>query len=219
MSPRRDPSTGKFVSGSGVDAWHDVESISGALRSNLPAADLAGGTGNTVVNYRESEIVDFTNILDNDEIFEVLGGHLVATLAMPTTATAEGSAQLNWVLRGDPEEGAGEHPPFYGFGPELSDGIADIRQQQYDDNDRLAVGHLTATPSFLDTVNALGGGGDDGFDRAELDFSDVGTGPQYDADDEIGIPHTFYYDGVSDHAISAGFDLHLFGRVHDLDDC
>lgn len=213
--PRRDPQTGKFLSG-GVDSWADIRTVSGAMNSTIPAADLAGGTGNAVVNGENSEIVDFSNLLDNDEIFEVLAGQFVATLSMPTTATAESAARLNWVLRGDLGEGAGEHPGHYGFGAEREDGIVDIRSQQYWDADRLAVGHLTATNSVVDTVNALGAGGDDGFDRVDLEFGHLGAGPQFDSDDEVGVPHTVYFDNISDHAVEAGFDVHLVGTVHEV---
>lgn len=214
--PRRDPKTGKYVSGSDVDDWSDVRAISGTLSSTIPAADLAGGTGNSVVGGEESEVIDFSNVLANDEVLEVMQLQMVTSLSAPTTATAESAVFLNYVLRGDLGEGAGQHPVHYGFGTHVEENAVDIRQSQYDDNDRLVTGHMPAENSHSDSATGLAAGADAGFDRVDLDFGSLGAGPNFDADDEIGIPHSIYYDNVSDHAVLAHFDVHLFGQVHEV---
>lgn len=212
--PRRDPKTGKFVSGSGGEYPRDR--IFGSIASTVPAADLAGGTTDANVFGEDSEVIDFSEYLDSDEVFEIAAVTVTATLAMPTTATAEGAAQLNWSVASDLGKGRVIAPTHYGGNTMRESETADIRQAQWDDDTVITQGTMTATAGFGDSVNGLGAGSFDGYERERIAFWDeYGSGPIYDADDELSVPHTMYIDNVSDHAVVAEIVVFLEGEVHD----
>lgn len=213
--PRRDPKTGKFVSGSSLSSWHDVDAISGGLTTTVPAADLAGGTTTANVGGETAEIVDFGDPLRDDEIFECHVMHLNATLSLPTTATAESAAMMDFVVLTDfGGAGPGIKTVHYGANAQKAQGIADVTADQLDDDSILYNGRMTATNSLADSVNGLAAGGDDDRLREQLRFvPDLGVGPRFDEDDELSIPHDIDIDNVSDHAVVATFDVHLVGSV------
>lgn len=212
--PRRDPRTGKFVSG-GDSAADDR--ITGSISTTVPAADLAGGIEEIGVDGERAEVIDFTSILDSDEIFEVAAMTTTVALSGPTTATAEGSLQLNWTVATDLSESRVINPVFFGKSVHRTQGVADIRQAQWDDDSVLTNGLLTATPSMRDTATGTAGGSHEGFDRERIGFWDeFGSGPVFDQDDELTAPHKLYCDGVDDHAIVATILVSLEGNVSEL---
>lgn len=212
MSPRRDPQTGQFVSGGSVP-FSELDVVTGSLASTIPAADLSGTTGSEVTFGEQTIAVDFTPVLDRNEVFQVERLEAVATLTLPTSATAESSGEVEWAVRSDIGEGeiaAGKS--FYNSFVAREDGIIDINQHQTDEADDLLVaGRLTGESSLLDTVNGAGAGGIHGHERAGVVYD--GAGPRYDENDALSIPHSFSFDAISDHAITASFDLMLWGQV------
>lgn len=217
---RRDPQTGKFVSGGGEHSWAETNQITGAISYSIPAADLSGGTGTTASTEHQSEIVDFTNMLDNDEVFLLDAMQVVATFYLPTTATAEGSGALSYAI--GPESGAVgsvlHTSPFYHGSADRSDGTVDINQEMKEGENVLHVGQLNGEPSLADTTNGLAGGAAYAHDREFISFrKDIGAQPAFDADDELYCPIEFSYDNISDHAIGGTVKVLLHGRVEELD--
>lgn len=206
----RDPRTGQFVSGDG-GGMGDV--FSARLSTTIPAADLAGGQqGKEGVTGEEAILVDFTPYLDSDEVFECREVNLGATLSLPTTATTEGSAYVDFALRSDFGEVVPGRPTHYGAGADREDGVADINHGQSEDDAIMALGHLYAENSVVDTVNALGAGSDHSQDRQYVQMDKA-----FDQDDEVVIPHYINVDNISDHALVVGFDVRLVGEISELD--
>lgn len=218
--PRRDPNTGKFVSGGSVD-WDDMDVVTGSLASTIPAADLDGTKSNIATNGEATELVDFSSVLSRGEVFEIHRFELVATLTGPTTATAEGDIQLEWAVVSDLDAGeVGVGNPFYvsgGGGPRTvsrSDGVVDLYNFQSEEDAVLSMGRLTCAPSMRDTATGTAGGAAEGFDRVIRYFG--GAGPRFDEDDEIGAPHTYSVNGIDDHSVAASIDFFAEGQIRDV---
>lgn len=214
--PRRDPETGQFLSSGGYsDRWMDTSRIHGRIRSNIPAADLSGAIRQRV-DGAEAEIMEFSDILDNDEIFRLRSLQISAILALPTSSTAEGNAQLAWGLGTNPDSSVTMMGnPFYTGTVHLEEGVADIASGSLEQSEHIAVGTLQAEASGLDTVNGAGFGGDIDRDRRQLHLP--GGGPAFDRDDELILPHIFDVDGVNDHSVDFSFNLLAHGVIEELD--
>lgn len=216
--PRRDPSTGKFVSGGDLD-WSDTTVVTGSLASTIPAADLAGGQTQAEVMGENSQIVNLNNELDHDETFEVVWAYLSISLALPTTATAESYAALEWTLRTDLGRNFIAGNPGWGGSATKTAGIVDIEVhegERYNDASIVAGGRLRAENSHSDSVNGLAAGADSDREDVKLPFfTEMGGGPSLDQDDEMSVPHQFTVDNASDHSVQASFDLAMRGIVHE----
>lgn len=218
---RRDPDTGKFVSGGSAKAvqWNDVKTIHGVNHYNIPAADLSGGTYERSVDGSNSEIINFSGELANDEVFRALGLQYVATLGGPTTATAEGSMELSWMVSSKPEQSSMRaNSPFYGGNVNREQGTIDIVNGYQETTGTLVYGEMHAEPSAADSTNGLGLGADYDRERGIISFVEMfGDGPAYDRDDELYAPAEFGIDNVSDHAVNATIGVLLHGTVEELD--
>lgn len=213
---RRDPETGQFVSSGGGTDWTDTTRVVGTLHSSIPAADLAGGTNEYEAIGDEVEVIDFGSTLDNDEVFRVLATRTTAVLAMPTTATAESSAQMSYGVSMDAAAPVLQvDDPFYTGKVHKETGIIDTTNSSDEANELLTVGELAADASAADTTNGLGVGADIDRDRQQTAYG--GAGPVFDKDDELYIPHEFGVDNISDHAVNASFSVFLHGVVEQLD--
>lgn len=213
---RRDPRTGQFVSDDDHDDWTDTTRIAASMHSSIPAADLGGGVVTEGVEGAEAQIAEFTDILENDEIFHLHSLQISATFAMPTTATAESSGECTWVLtRGSHAYPFFINSPFYNGSVDAEDGIVDITSHSEEESQALAVGQMRAEPSFKDTVNALGAGGQNDADHRTVHFGP--RGPAYDRDDELYLVHEFDVDNVSNHAVDASWHCLLHGVIEELD--
>lgn len=211
--PRRDPNTGKFVSGSRPD-FDRFTSVRATLDATIPAADLAGGTGTNKVEGEESQLIDFNNELDADELFIPWQFHFVVSHQLPTTATAESSSQLDWVFMTDLDDlrpNAGS--VFYGAGPIVEDGISDIRAAESFDASILWGGKMGAEAGHSDTVNGLAGGANHGYDSMTLDALAMGSPWSFDEDDELAVPHDVQFDNISDHAVQTAFTVVAHGGI------
>lgn len=213
---RRDPETGKFVSsGSAID-WHRTTRLMGVLHSTIPAADLSGATNEHEVLGDGTEIVDFGTVLGHDEVFRIRSMRVNATLGLPTTSTAESSAELSYTIGADAGGGIVQlDSSFYAGKVHREEGLADIAQTDAEVPDIIAAGELHATADFGDSVNGLGAGADYDRDRYWVHFGD--EGPVYDADDELYAEHEFGIDNVSDHAVNGSFMVLIHGVVEELD--
>lgn len=214
---RRDPRTGKFVSsGSGAD-WSDKTRVGGIVNYSIPAADLGGGTVTAGVDGEESEIVDFTDKLENDEVYQAERVQIATFLGLPTTATAESSAIVKFELgsRGDPTFPATATPVFYGGVTSAEDGIVDVNSTDEEAGSVFWMGQHYAEASAVDTVNALGAGADAENDKETVYFGSAG--PVFDRDDELYAPAEISVDNVSDHAVVASCWVLLDGEVQELD--
>lgn len=211
MSPRRDPHTGKFVSGD-MPSHMDHESIAASITATIPAADLAGGVITEEVDGEASELIDLTPVLDRDEIFELRTVDIAATLSLPTTATTEGAGEMAYQLLTDfGGPGPAFRPVHFGGPVEIEDGIADVNAAQDHEDRYIARSRLVASPSHSDSVNALAAGADNGHEHYQVAVPDV----RLDEDDEIACPMAFAVDGVSDHAIVGTVDVTVHGWVDD----
>lgn len=215
--PRRDPKTGKFVSGGGALDWSDVTVINGEYHSEIPAADLAGGKTSVTVDGDSTELIDFTPLLASDEVYVIDSCRINAVLAGPTSATAEGSMFVTYALGGD-SSGGGGIPQFYGGSTHKEDGIVDIKQGSGEISPRWYTDQLAGTPSMRDTATGTAGGSDWGSHDDWVHFSTLlgARGPVYDRDDEIYLPHQIAVDGIDDHAVQASWTVTLYGTVDEV---
>lgn len=206
--PQRDPQTGKFVSGGSGK----VRRVQGRLQSVIPAADLAGGSTTAKVTGEEAEIVDFSTVLESDEMFHLDALTFAATLAMPTTATAESSGRLAYSVDRDSAGGLEFlDDPFYNGQVHSQEGIVDLTSSSGESTETIHVGELRVEASIADTVNALAAGADIDRERQVL----YPQAQAFDRDDELYIPHDINVDNVSDHAVAASWILLLEGRVRE----
>lgn len=210
--PRRDPVTGKFVSS---DRAGKQKTVVASLASSIPAADLAGNLTIQTVTGDEAMLVDFTPILDNDEVFSLDAIQGRAFLAGPTTSTAEGEIRCEYGLTRDfgVRPGSINSSPYWG--PQDRDsGIVDIQAGQHTDTSEFWTSQLAATPSHSDSVNGLAAGAD--IDRERIQWSWSGDGPQFDESDEVVVPHELTCDNISDHAIEFDVAVRFEGRVREV---
>lgn len=217
--PRRDPSTGQFVSGSGGHAWTNQKRIMGIQSQTIPAADLSGGTTELDIKGDHAELVDFSDSLENDEIFHTDAAYVASYLGMPTTATAEGAAVLNYEIGSDSAGILTESTPtFFGGNQNGSSGIADSSYASTEGREQWFVDQLYAEASLNDTVNGTGAGAAPAQNQEMISFAaDLGAGPAYDRDDEIYAPAELQIDNVSDHAVIYSVWTMLYGHVEELD--
>lgn len=205
--PHRDPRTGQFVSGSSEE-----ESITAGLGMNIPAADLSGGNNAQYVDGEEATLVDFTEVLDSDEVFEIHSLMLANAYYAPTTATAEGSALVEWELTPDPNGSSGAYAgtAFWNSSPDREEGIADMFMSQTDGEETLSVGVMGVIPSLNDTTNGTGAGGDWENERVNLGWEDP---IEMDANDALYLNQHHHFDNISDHAVSMQSRAVLKGRT------
>lgn len=212
----RDPQTGQYQSGS-RDSSGRYATVTANIASSIPAADLAGGTDIQSVDGDEAQLIDFTTILDSDEVFllDQLQGR--AFLSAPTTATAEGTVLLEYSLSRDFEfPNSGTSSAFWTGSAQREDGIADVNQTQTDNDMAIWISQMSATPSIADSVNGLAGGSD--MDREDIRQHWHGDGrPAFDRDDELVAPHQWQVDNVSDHAVEWDLVVLAEGRIQELD--
>lgn len=216
---RRDPQTGQFVSGdtrSDVD-WTDTKRIGAGMGINIPAADLAGATDHTALEGESAKIVDFSDQLENDEVYVLHKAQVAAFLNFPTTATAESSGGFAYQIGPESRDVSRAHliQPFYHGSAKREHGIIDINQDSGEAGGVWAVGHLAGEASLGDSTNGLGAGADNENERYTVDFGD--TRPVYDRDDELYAVSKLWYDNISDHAIGGLIRVLLHGHVESLD--
>lgn len=217
----RDPETGKFVADEGGGVFEEMDretTISGGLSVNIPAADLGGGNVTETVDGDDGELVNLSNHLDADEVFEARLIIVDTFLGLPTTATAEGSALVSYQVQTDlssfnnAEQGL--FSGFYGGATTLETGIADVRQNDEMDGSIVHTGAMYAESSALDTTNGVGTGSDHSEDTVVIPAkAQAGRSLLVDEDDEIGVSSRIGIDNVSDHAVTYGFGITMHGGV------
>lgn len=214
--PTRDPQTGKFVSGKKAGR---ERSITATYGTTIPAADLSGGTSIARVSGEAAVFVDFSDKLHNDEVFHLdrIQGRL--SVAMPTTATAEGYAMLEYVLSQDGNDSSwSTSNAFWSGSPHTEDGIVDITQVDTDDESTLYAGVSTVAPSVADTANNMTAGAENDHDDILRVWPEDET-PVFDENDELAFPHQWHVDNVSDHAVYGEVVALLEGRVLEVENC
>lgn len=220
--PRRDPQTGKFVSGNRPSGYDRRETLSGSIVVNIPAADNAGGS--TIQQWTGSNgiVIDFDNELHSDEVFHLQSMEYSGSLALPTTATAESSAVVGYVIGSDMVN----PQPFLTRTTSLSslsavdneEGVADIAVGQSDDDSILLAGALYAEASIADSVNGLAGGADyENESRTFRPWRDLGTTVAFDQDDELAVTGELSSRNVSDHQVVYQAVITVHGWVEELD--
>lgn len=217
---RRDPGTGQFVSDTD-STYRKTATITGSVSAIVPAADLSGSNTTIAADGPPTELVDWDQYLDQDEVAEVVSARFVTQAALPTTSTAEGSLQVTWAVTEDAgvPRIADLNSPFYAAGAQnASDGIVDLTIDTQRDDSVLTGGQLWAEASVGDTVNGVGSGAEYDSDRYSVDYRDMyGTGPVYDQNDSLYAPHQYGVDNVSDHAIAFDARVVLHVLIHTLD--
>lgn len=216
---RRDPQTGKFVSSGGGGSsvpWSKQKRLAGSIHITIPAADLAGGTEEVDTIGDATEIIDFTDQLENDEIYRLHSMDVTSVLALPTSATAEGNAWWNFVVGPESDTPVMQSSPsFYIGSPVVEDGIADITGVTREAGGVMYNGMLYAEAGLLDTVNGAGAGAAPANMEETVHFGP--DGPVFDRDDELYAPSEINVDDVSDHAVVASVGVLLHGHVEELD--
>lgn len=212
----RDPQTGRFQAGSGPIDWGDVETVPFILTTEIPAADLGGGTGTVRVDGTQVQVVDMDEHIDADEEYRVFALWWDAYLSMPTTATAEGYSTVSYALSPDSEDFIPQviSPLFFGGAPDDEQGVVDIQQDEAL-HPVWVTGELQATPSIADSTNQLGAGSDHDTVREWFQFGP--DGPRLEDQDELYIPHEWHFDNISDHAVIAVFRGTLYGTKARVD--
>lgn len=220
---RRDPQTGQFVSegpGSGFDRWANYQ---GTIAVNVPAADLSGGQESLQFDTADAQLFDFTDVLDNDEVFVLQVLHMTADLRMGTTATAEAATHVGYIITEDHQDAsplttrtthiAGPLPQT-----DFTQGIVDGAIAQEDNDDIFLTGGLYAENSHSDTTNAVAAGAAPAHvERTYAPGPMQGREVAFDADDELFCLGELNIDNVSDHAVQFTVFVDLHGYVEELD--
>lgn len=218
--PARDPETGQFVSAGGAGTpYNETRTINGVMHSEIPAADLSGGTTTEKVEgHTAVELIDFDSVLiAENEVFEVLRARLTYYCSAHTTATAEGYVGVSADVTTNTELGVGETlPPFF-VGNATDVGLADIKNASARGEDTYDTAFLFAEPSVADSAAGLAAGANNHIVDHTITYRDgFAGGPTFDMDDSWFVPHVFMVDNISDHAVQFGCVAHLEGVVHDL---
>lgn len=218
----QDPETGRFVSVDDADrqrmTWTDTEVFTGAVWHEIPAADLSGQTQAQLFEERPgSELIDFGQELDNDEVFEALTIDYGFKLYAHTTATAEGYVEAATGITANVPASSwvAENTPFFG-NIEFQNGIIDSAVfNDETEEEWLANAFLAAEPSHSDTTNAVAAGAMYDEVRRLVPLRLLyGTGPMYDDNDSLFAPVHFNVDNVSDHAVGLAVYCLVRGPIH-----
>lgn len=220
----RDPETGRFVSdsggGHGDASYGRTRTITGAMHSEIAAADLAGGTTTDTVEAGAAlELIDFDEVLvQENEVYEVVMARLLYYVNAHTTATAEGWVGVGWEVTTDQNLGTGElRPPFTGSGSGIAGSNATISQDSRRAEQTFDHGFLNAEPSHSDTTNGLAAGADYNIVDRQIEYRQAfDRGPMFDMDDSWFVPHRYHIDNIDDHAVQFGVACQLEGVVHDV---
>lgn len=213
----RDPQTGKFVSGGSGHSWSQQTRYSGHIHTTIPAADLAGGALEQDLVGAEAELLDFSDKLENDEVYRIHQMDVAALLAMPTTATAESSCLLNYAITPDSDIEIIHRSPTHYPGALVTDerGIIDVSAYDREAGGMLFNGLLYAEASASDSVNGTGLGAAPAIERETVHFGP--DGPVFDRDDELYGPFEINIENVSDHAVVTSLGVLFHGHVEELD--
>lgn len=221
MAVKRDPETGEFTSGGGVD-WADTRTIVGTVYTEIPAADLSGGTIDEEVQGDPGlELVDWDGIIvQENEVVEVVDAMFMAHVSAHTTATAEGFVGVGFEVKTDNSiDQQGLEPPFFGGGGDLNSasGIVDGNNSTQRLEGNVFTGYLAGEPSHSDTTNTLAGGAEYAQLHQWYPYREVyDQGPMYDMDDSWFVPHEFHVDNISDHAVQFGIVCQAQALVHEV---
>lgn len=218
---RRDPETGKFVSGPshGGECWQSLEKAHGHVTHRIDAADLSGGEVTRGTEVTEP-VIDFGDLIDEGDLAEIVGLDFNAVMYAPTTATAESFSRAMLQIRS--ETGLDRTSLVTGAlsGSEVTDDTVDVKANGSQSHETLAQALLYGVTNFNDTVNATGGGpGITQIDRTYNYRSMYGGGPVFDDDDELYIPVSIEIDNASDHRVLVEASVTALVREWDWDDC
>lgn len=211
----RDPETGQFRRASDVSHHKHVderEAFSGVLQTNIPAADLTTGNDQVTVDGDEAEIIDFTDLIESDEVFVAHRVELNVAVRPQRTATAEHAIRMDYQLRsGD----SGLDPDRAGSGTQEI-GIADVTQDQSDDDDVIFNGGLQGSGDFADSSAGVGAGGDQRHVQHVIDYPPLDLpGPGFDGDDELYVPHALDILGSDDQGAEVFFAATMHGQTYE----
>lgn len=206
----RDPNTGRFRRADGPEDTDEREVITARVISVIPPADLTSGTDVATVTGSDAEIVDFTDLLENDEVFVAHRIAMGVQLAPGETATAEHTYRVRYLLRGDVGD-------FLPGGPVQSVGIVDLQQSQIDDHDVIFAGYVAGAGDHRDTVTGTGGGAMNTRVDHVVEYPGLELpAPGWDRDDELTVPHRIVAGGSDDQAFRVEFTLHMVGTIYDF---
>lgn len=222
--PRRDPQTGKFVSGgdSGV-SYDELETAIGAVDLEIPAADLSGGQTTERFDGAEIELMDFGDLINrHDQSIEIVEAVFDAELTAHTTQTAESFVGVGFSVREEPERDAWSRDPVFFSGAQFETGddagIVDGRALSARYAGTIWGALLQATGNIGDSTNGLGAGSDFARESERVQFVPrYDRGPVYDESDDWYVSGEFFVDNASDHAVEMNLRTQVWGRV--VEDC
>lgn len=178
--PRRDPDTGKFVSGSGGPAggYTDIEQVTATINFGMTADNHDGSLGNGLPNegrFEGFEVVDYDDVIDRDERADLLYArhrllaftrenqappgivNLGVELSSSPALQVARSVQNPQVIEGDIEPNAGVN-------------VSSYEDLQEDSVDLVGPALTAATMNpHQDTGSSTGGGGAMSVDTVELE--------------------------------------------------
>lgn len=216
MSPRRDPETGKFVSGTGLPGMDGLVKQTGQFGAGIPAADLAGGNPETH-RYDSPEVgMEVAGgDLSRDQEAELVAVFVMDSLDLPGTATGETNAVLSreWNFDEDPDIVSSASEQESNLGTQAS---IDVTSTVAEDIDVLEFAQLQAQGQHSDSVNGLAAGGDVAEYRRGINYVlEAGAGPTYHADDVLHLYLTFDAYNVSDTRVASQHAIELWWQVRD----
>lgn len=219
----RDPETGRFVSVDSDATIDRTERLHGAVSVSVPAADATGGDQTQVFDTEDSELIDFSDELDEDEVFHLQAAYVSVAAYASVTATAESTLVATYGISRDTMD-AGPlltRPSHTASAPssaiDFEQGIIDGSVAQDDDDSLLLTGVLASEPSAADSTNGLGLGAAPANDsRSVLPWADMGQTWEFDDDDELKLLGELDFEGASDHGVSFVCYLDVHGFVEEV---
>lgn len=201
--PRRDPSTGKFVSGQSID---DVEYVSFYQVLSLGANDLGGATDEFYaeeVNFEGVELYDMDKVIDRHEVGELIHAQHRLAIQPTGTQTADSAAYASVEISSSPARKLPVRlgPTALNDIPD-TDGITGLAGHTETDESLDLLGRVLSAMSqgpFTDGTTGTGGGGAAGHDEVDFDPIDWSM----DRRDEVYINGTIGAQNVADGPIGA----------------
>lgn len=219
--PHRDPETGQFVAGDGnlaVD-FHDLRAGVGQVTARIPAADLSGQVSEQTATDRDRQLIDFGEIIDDDEAFELVSLLVSHGFYLSVTSSGEMSATCFGVVGKNTEMNIRTTPALDAAdfdGGE--DDLFDVRAQTVRNDGVLHAFTANADNGESDDTNAVGRGGSEQNGATTLIPVQAlyGTGPVFDVTDALEVSYHVETDQVANVGVNLDIMAVAQGVVHEL---
>lgn len=212
--PRRDPQTGKFVSGGEYD---DVEVVTFSGGVGVEAVDMTGATGFTGerFDFEGVELIDYDEVVDRNESLELLEASHRIVVYQNSTATADGTFAAGVGISSSPARTSVEATTTPNSGDDI-EGAFVARSYKNDTIDLIGRPlEAVATGPFSDTATGVGGGGAVGTDEVIIGSLPEQIG-QFHPRDELFLNGRVRGWNIDDAGVHVGFKgQHIYGVISD----